>query len=91
MKEFKYTIDGKEYHVEIGDISEETNVANVKVNGEAYEVSLEKTEEPEKKVVLGKPVAGWGMMAGGFGIALVLLVSGMVYFRRVERTLADIL
>ncbi len=57
MKEFKYTIDGKEYHVEIGDISEETNVANVKVNGEAYEVSLEKTEEPEKKVVLGKPVA----------------------------------
>ncbi len=57
MKEFKYTIDGKEYHVEIGDISEETNVANVKVNGEAYEVSLEKTEESEKKVVLGKPVA----------------------------------
>ena len=57
MKEFKYTIDGKEYHVEIGDISEETNVANVKVNGEAYEVSLEKTEEPEKKVVLGKLVA----------------------------------
>lgn len=57
MKEFKYTIDGKEYHVEIGDISEETNVASVKVNGEAYEVSLEKTEEPEKKVVLGKPVA----------------------------------
>jgi biotin carboxyl carrier protein len=57
MKEFKYTIDGKEYHVEIGDISEETNVANVKVNGEAYEVSLEKTEEPEKKVVLGKPGA----------------------------------
>lgn len=57
MKEFKYTIDGKEYHVEIGDISEETNVANVKVNGEVYEVSLEKTEEPEKKVVLGKPVA----------------------------------
>ena len=41
--------------------------------------------------LLGKPVVGWGMMAGGFGIALVLLVSGMVYFRRVERTLADIL
>ena len=35
MKEFKYTIDGKEYNVEIGDINEETYVASVKVNGEA--------------------------------------------------------
>lgn len=57
MKEFKYTIDGKEYVVEIGEISEETQVASIKVNGEEYQVGLEKTEEPEKKVVLGKPVA----------------------------------
>ncbi len=55
MKEFKYTIDGKEYKVEIGEINEESLVAQVKVNGEDYEVGLEKTEEPEKKkVVLGK-------------------------------------
>lgn len=58
MKEFKYTIDGKEYNVEIGDINEETYVANVKVNGEAYEVGMEKPTEPEKKKVeLGKPSA----------------------------------
>lgn len=58
MKTFKYTIDGKEYNVEIGDINEESSVANVSVNGEAYEVTLEKPAEPEKKkVVLGKPAA----------------------------------
>lgn len=58
MKEFKYTIDGKEYNVEIGDINEETYVAQVKVNGEAFEVGMEKPAEPEKKKVeLGKPVA----------------------------------
>ena len=58
MKEFKYTIDGKEYNVEIGDINEETYVASVKVNGEAYEVGMEKPAEPEKKKVeLGNPVA----------------------------------
>lgn len=58
MKEFKYTIDGKEYKVEIEGINEETFVADVKVNGESYSVGLEKPEEPEqKKVVLGKPAA----------------------------------
>lgn len=57
MKEFKYTIDGKEYQVAIGDINED-NVAEVTVNGEAFSVQLEKTAEPEKKKVeLGKPVA----------------------------------
>lgn len=58
MKQFKYTIDGKEYQVEIVDINEETNVANVKVNGDAFEVAMEKPAEEEKpKVTLGKPVA----------------------------------
>lgn len=59
MKQFKYTIAGKEYEVEIVDINEETNVANVKVNGEEFEVGMEKpSEETEKpKVTLGKPVA----------------------------------
>lgn len=56
MKQFKYTIDGKEYDVEITDVNEETNVANVKVNGEEFEVGMEKPKEEEKpKVVLGKP------------------------------------
>ncbi len=58
MKEFKYTIDGKEYTVEIGEINEETNVASVKVNGEDFQVEMEKPAEPEKKkVVLGQPAA----------------------------------
>ena len=56
MKEYKYTIDGKEYKVEIGDIVD--NVADVTVNGEAVKVEMEPEAEPEKKkVVLGNPTA----------------------------------
>lgn len=56
MKEFKYNIDGKEYKVEIGEISDD-NVAEVKVNGQDFKVQMEKPAEPEKKkVVLGQPV-----------------------------------
>ena len=55
MKEFKYTIDGKEYKVQIDAV--EGNIASVNVNGEAYKVEMEKEAEPEKKVVLGKPAA----------------------------------
>lgn len=53
MKEFKYTIDGKEYHVAIGGVSDDY-VADVTVNGETFQVQMEKPEE--KKVELGKPV-----------------------------------
>lgn len=54
MKEFKYTIDGKEYKVTINE--NEDNTADVTVNGEAFVVTLEKEAEPEKKKpVLGKP------------------------------------
>lgn len=54
MKEYKYTIDGVEYKVEIGEIVD--NVAKVTVNGEAYKVEMEPEKEPEKKkVVLGNP------------------------------------
>lgn len=56
MKEYKYTIDGKEYKVEIGNIVD--NVADVTVNGEAFKVEMEPEAEPEKKkVVLGNPTA----------------------------------
>ena len=56
MKEYKYTIDGKEYKVEIGDIVD--NVADVTVNGEVFKVEMEPEAEPEKKkVVLGNPTA----------------------------------
>ena len=54
MKEFKYSIDGKEYQVTIGDIN--NNVAEVTVYGQNFEVELEHQAEPEKmKVVLGSP------------------------------------
>lgn len=54
MKTYKYTIDGKEYVVEIENIAE--NTAHVKVNGEDFTVEMEPEAEPEKKpVVLGKP------------------------------------
>lgn len=55
MKEFKYTIDGKEYKVQIEDV--EGNIADVTVNGEAFKVGMEQEAEPEKKVVLGQPAA----------------------------------
>ena len=47
MKEFKYTIDGKEYKVAIAEI-DENNVADITVNGESYKVQLEKEEVAEK-------------------------------------------
>ncbi len=56
MKEYKYTINGNKYEVEIGDIVD--NIAAVKVNGEDFKVEMEPEAEPEKKkVVLGKPAA----------------------------------
>ncbi len=54
MKEYKYTINGKEYEVAIGDVVE--NIANVTVNGVEYKVEMEPEPEPEKKVVV-QPVA----------------------------------
>lgn len=55
MKEYKYTINGNKYDVQIVDIVE--NIATVAVNGENYSVEMEKESEPEKKKVVVKPVA----------------------------------
>ena len=52
MKEYKYTINGNKYDVEINDIVE--NIATVTVNGENYSVEMEKEPEPEKKKVVIK-------------------------------------
>ena len=55
-KEYKYTINGNEYQVTIGEIVE--NIATVTVNGEDYKVEMEPEAEPEqKKPILGKPKA----------------------------------
>ena len=48
-KEYKYTINGNEYEVAIGEIVE--NEAVVTVNGEEYKVAWEPEAEPEKKVL----------------------------------------
>ena len=39
MKEFKYTIDGKEYNVAIASI-DVNNVADMTVNVESYQVQM---------------------------------------------------
>ena len=55
-KEYKYTINGNQYEVAIGDIAE--NEVVVTVNGEEYKVEWEpEPEEEKKKPVLGKPKA----------------------------------
>lgn len=54
MKDYKYTINGTKYEVTVGDIVE--NKVDIVVNGETFNVELEKEAEPEKKKpVLGKP------------------------------------
>ena len=54
MKEYKYTINGSQYEVAIGDINDCRVV--VTVNGEEYQVEMERPAEPEKKKpALGKP------------------------------------
>lgn len=50
MKEYKYIIDGKEYKVAINDVVD--NIANVTVNGDSFQVEMEKEAEPEKKKVV---------------------------------------
>ena len=54
-KEYKYTINGNQYEVIIGDIAE--NTVTVTVNGEEYKVEMEPELVEEKKVVVRKPVA----------------------------------
>lgn len=54
MKEYKYKINGNEYLVEIGDVI--NNIAKVTVNGEIYQVEMEKQVGPEKKKVVIPPV-----------------------------------
>ena len=55
MKEYKYTINGNKYDVQIESI--EDNIATIIVNGENYSVEMEKEPEPVKKKVVVKPVA----------------------------------
>lgn len=78
MKEYKYTINGNKYTVEIGDIDE--GFAQVQVNGVPYKVELEKSAATPVKVVsapkpaaaprenLAKAAAPAPAAAGGFKV-----------------------
>lgn len=55
MKEFKYTINGEQFVVQVG--ATENNVTEVTVNGEAYNVEREAAPVVEKKKVVVKPAA----------------------------------
>lgn len=52
MKTYKYTINGTQYEVSIGEIAD--NIANVTVNGEEFKVEMEPEPETEKKKVVVK-------------------------------------
>ena len=57
MNTYKYTINGTKYEVAVGEI--EDNKVVVTVNGEEFNVEMEREPEPEKKKpVLGKPATG---------------------------------
>ena len=56
MNTYKYIINGNNYEVAVGEITD--NTVTVTVNGEDYKVEMEREPEPEKKKpVLGKPAA----------------------------------
>ena len=52
MKEFKFTIDGKQYNAAVNEL--EDNFAEVTLNGKTYKVELEKEEAP---AVAARPAA----------------------------------
>ena len=41
--------------------------------------------------VLGKAAPDWGMVAISVGVVIILLLGGILFFRRVERTFADLI
>lgn len=53
MKEFKFTIDGKQYNAAVNEL--EDNLAEVTLNGKTYKVELEKEETPQ--VAIHRPAA----------------------------------
>lgn len=57
MKEYKYKINGNEYTVAVGDITD--NIAAVTVNGVDYKVELEEEKKPTpvKRVAPAQPSA----------------------------------
>ncbi len=53
MKSYKFRINGNEYNVEINSV--EGNIADVTVNGAAYQVEMENAPAPVRKPVQAPP------------------------------------
>lgn len=42
-----------------------------------------------RSTLLGTPFPGWDVIGTGIGVSIFLLITGLYYFRRMERTFAD--
>lgn len=81
MKEYKYKIAGKDYKVVINKV--EDFVAEVEVNGEAYQVEMEKVEKTAPVVVrpvvaAAAPVASAPKPAAGASGAIKSPLPGII-------------
>ena len=68
MKEFKFTIDGKQYNAAVNEL--EDNFAEVTLNGKIYKVELEKEEAPAAAAVR-RPAAAASSAAVPAGVMTV--------------------
>ena len=68
MREFKFTIDGKQYNAAVNEL--EDNFAEVTLNGKTYKVELEKEEAPAAAAVR-RPAAAASSAAVPAGVMTV--------------------
>ena len=69
MKEFKFTIDGKQYNAAVNEL--EDNFAEVTINGKTYKVELEKEEAPAAAAVRRPAAAAATAAAAPAGLMTV--------------------
>ena len=69
MKEFKFTIDGKQYNAAVNEL--EDNFAEVTINGKTYKVELEKEEAPAAAAVRRPATAAAPSAAAPAGLMTV--------------------
>ena len=69
MKEFKFTIDGKQYNAAVNEL--EDNLAEVTLNGKTYKVELEKEEAPAAAAVRRPAAAAAPSAAAPAGLTTV--------------------
>ena len=69
MREFKFTIDGKQYNAAVNEL--EDNFAEVTLNGKTYKVELEKEEAPAAAAVRRPAAAAASAAAAPAGLMTV--------------------